>query len=184
MLFMSNRQYQTIAMKHIMLCLLFALLVTAAGCDNGKPTPPVEQSAADNSSTVDVPYQPHGEHEYIQVSFNGVPFNMLFDTGASDTQLTAVDIDALVREGAVSQDDVLREDFYSIASGDVMKAVVLNISEVIIRGDNGRKLVFNDVEVCVAVDGSGSRLLGKNIINKLGDYEIDRSTRHMIFKAR
>lgn len=163
--------------------MIIALAGISASCDNQKATPSVQYSRND-TETIDIPYQPHGDHELIQVSFNGVPFNMLFDTGAGTCTLTRDDIIAMSNEGALDNYDFLRIEQYSIGDGSIMEAAVYNIDKVEIQGDNGRKFTFSNIEVAVALNGDGSRLLGKNIINHMGSFSIDRSSKLMKFDNR
>lgn len=169
-------------MKHLLFLCMLLLMIS---CNNNrKPTPLVDIYKTDTTSVVKVPYQLNGEHEIVQVSFNGVPFNMLFDTGATITSITQTDFTALLNENAISKEDFATVQKATIANGDTIQSGVFVLDNVTIAGDNGKKITLHNVEISVDLESEGCRLLGKNIINQLGDFKNDRASHYLIFRAQ
>lgn len=175
-------------MKHLLIILAAVAAMSCASCDNQKATDHIPlNSDNDTLSYVEVPYDKVGiggsEHEQITVFFNGVPFNILWDTGCSITSLTLDDLKAMVREGAISDEDYRNTIGTTIADGSTIPNATFNINEIRIMGDNGKKIVLNDCVISVVANGQqGSRLLGKNIINQLGD--VKKEETHLLLKKK
>lgn len=169
-------------MKHLLF--LCTLLLMISCNNNRKPSQLVNIYSADTTSVVKVPYQLNGEHEIVQVSFNGVPLNMLFDTGATTTSITQTDFIALYKENAISEENFTTVQEATIANGSTFHSGVFVLDNVTIAGDNGKKITLHNVEISVALESEGSRLLGKNIINQLGDFKNDRASHYLIFRAQ
>ena len=61
----------------------------------------------------------------VQVSLNGVPFNMWWDTGASVTCISLLELQKLAKEGKISMDDYQGPAFSKIADGSTTRADAL-----------------------------------------------------------
>ena len=58
-----------------------------------------------SSKNVIVPFERTSDLAQVQISLNGVPFNMWWDTGASMTCISALELQKLAKEGKIELDD-------------------------------------------------------------------------------
>ena len=117
----------------------------------------------------------------IQVSFNGTPFNMWWDTGASMTSISALELQKLVKEGKIDLDDYQGSILTRIADGSTSEALVFNIKEIHIPGTDNQYLVLRDIDAAVSASESAPLLLGQNVIQNLPKHTFDDEQGLIIF---
>lgn len=121
-----------------------------------------------NSNKIIVPFQrTEGNLVQIQISLNGEPFNMLWDTGASITSISALELLKLAKEGKIELNDYQGRMISRIADGSTTESFVFNIHEIYIPGRDNQYLVLHDVDASVSPDDSAPLLIGQNIIQNL-----------------
>lgn len=109
----------------------------------------------------------------VQVSLNGTPFNMWWDTGASITSISSLEFIKLVKEGKVNEEDKIGIVNTSYADGSSGMEEVYCIKEIFIQGKNNEYLVLNDVAVSVSSNLGAPLLIGQNVISNLPKHKFN-----------
>lgn len=176
-------------MRKTVLLAVFALLL--ASCGGGqKPTPrPNVWGDADSTLStslsakkVRVPFQRTSSNLIkIQVSMNGVPLNMIWDSGASLTCISAHTLKTLALEGKVTLDDYLGSIVSSIADGSSVEDAVFHIHEIYIQGKDNQYLRVTDLAVAVSANDEAPLLLGQDVMKQLPQHTFNESTQEIEF---
>lgn len=66
----------------------------------------------------------------VKCQINGLPLHFVFDTGASDVTLSMVEATFMMKNGYLSKNDVIGNQRYMDANGDVNVGTVINIKNV------------------------------------------------------
>lgn len=178
-------------MKRIVLIgAAIALVSVCVSCGSRqKPSPRV--NAWDNSETLQigmnsdkvlVPFKrtSSGLAE-VQVSLNGVPFNMWWDTGASITCISALELQKLSKEGKITLDDVQGKAISRLADGSSTEEIVFNIKEIYIQGKDNKYLRLTNVAAVVSANEAAPLLIGQNVISSLPRHKFNDSTGEIEF---
>lgn len=96
----------------------------------------------------------------VQVSLNGVPFNMWWDPGASVTCISLLELQKLAKEGKISMDDYRGPAFSKIADGSTTESAVFTIKEIYIQGRDNKYIVVKDVEALVTPQSRSASAVG------------------------
>lgn len=157
--------------------LLFSIILTFCNsCDNGQKPSERVNAWGDDTTKVEtkgdkifVSFQrKEGDLAEIQVSLNGVPFNVLWDTGCSTTSISALEFVKMLKEGKVQEEDRVGTINAMTANGSLVTEEVYEIRELFIAGqDNEHYLRVQNVEVAVADNLGAPMLLGQNVIQEL-----------------
>lgn len=163
--------------------LLATCVVCLLSCQKQKPTPrqPImgnstELSVKSSDEKVSVPFRrtQSGLAE-LQVSLNGVPFNMWWDTGASVTSISSLEFAKLLKEGVISNRDYVQTITTSIADGSQVDEDVYLIRELYLKGEGDKYLVINNVHAAVSENLNAPLLIGQNVIQQLPKHSFDDS---------
>lgn len=173
-----------------MILMASSLLVFAISCGTRqKPSPRVNAwdkseslKIGMNSDKVLVPFNrtASGLAE-VQVSLNGVPFNMWWDTGASITCISALELQKLAKEGKITLDDVQGKAISRLADGSSTEEVVFNIKEIYIQGKDNKYLRLTDVSAIVSSNEEAPLLIGQNVISMLPRHKFNDNTGEIEF---
>lgn len=153
-----------------------SLLVFSTACETRqKPSPRVNPWDANtsfefvmNSDKVLVPFhRTEAGLAEVQVALNGVPFNMWWDTGASITCISALELQKLAKEGRITLDDVQGSAISRLADGSSTEEIVFNIKEIYIQGKDNKFLRLTDVSAVVSANEDAPLLIGQNVISSL-----------------
>lgn len=112
----------------------------------------------------------------VQVSLNGVPFNMWWDTGASITCISALELQKLAKDGRITLDDVQGKAISRLADGSSTEEVVFNIKEIYIQGKDNKYLRLTDVSAVVSANENAPLLIGQNVISNLPRHKFNDNT--------
>lgn len=104
----------------------------------------------------------------VKVTINGVPVDMIFDTGAAMLNLTPDILLPAFRNGTITEEDIIGGGEFVDANGDVNTNLILNIKEVVVGN-----FTLKDVKAAVANTMDGMNLFGLSGIKKLGNVRID-----------
>lgn len=118
----------------------------------------------------------------VQVSLNGVPFNMWWDTGASVTCISLLELQKLAKEGQISMDDYVGPALSQIADGSTSESAIFTIKEIYIRGLDDKYLLLRDVAAMVSPNIEAPLLIGQNVINNLPKHSFNESTGQIEFE--
>lgn len=174
-------------MKNLLYILVIGLMLLCTSCGNKqKPSQRanVWKTEAKKSSEislssdkVSVPFKRtlSGLAE-VQVSLNGVPFNMYWDTGASITSISSLELAKLAKENKIRQEDLLGSVTSTYADGSSAEQPVFMIKEIFIQGNDGRYLILKNVETIISENSEAPLLIGQNIISNLPKHSFNESS--------
>ena len=129
---------------------------------------------------IEISYQEKNGVKLLPVSINGLGFYMIFDTGCSTNLISRLEFMALVKNGLITEEDILEPVQSSIADGSIVEMPVVRLKKVIV----GDKILFENVEAVVADNVAADLLLGNEILNRVKSYEIDNNEQVIKFKLR
>ena len=104
----------------------------------------------------------------VKCQINGLPLHFVFDTGASDVALSMVEATFMMKNGYLSKNDVIGNQRYMNANGDVNVGTVINIKNVNFGGLN-----LNNIRASVVRNQKAPLLLGQSVLARLGKIEIE-----------
>ena len=94
----------------------------------------------------------------------------MFDTGASDVTLSMVEATFMMKNGYLTGKDVIGNQRYIDANGDVSVGTVINLKDVNFGGKS-----LTNVRASVVRNQKAPLLLGQSVLGRLGKIEIDKS---------
>ena len=170
-------------MKNLLYILVIGLMLLCTSCGNKqKPSQranvwKTEATISLSSDKVSVPFKRtmSGLAE-VQVSLNGVPFNMYWDTGASITSISSLELAKLAKENKIRQEDLLGSVTSTYADGSSAEQPVFMIKEIFIQGNDGRYLILKNVETIISENSEAPLLIGQNIISNLPKHSFNESS--------
>ena len=135
------------------------------------PTKP----AADNSQikgneVSEIPFDKENGICKVKCKINGLPLHFVFDTGASDVTLSMVEATFMMKNGYLTGKDVIGNQRYMDANGDVSVGTVINLKDVNFGGKS-----LTNVRASVVRNQKAPLLLGQSVLGRLGKIEIDNS---------
>ena len=104
---------------------------------------------------------------YVPCKINGQKADFIFDTGAGMISLSADFTDKLLKQGLISQSDVIGQTNSMVADGRTQAVTIVKIKDVEIGG-----LHLNDVNAVIRKQQNAPLLLGLSAIEKLGKVTI------------
>ena len=119
---------------------------------------------------------PGGTFE-IPCDINGLPLQMIFDTGASDVTISSVEANFMFKNGYLSEKDIKGKKYYQIANGQISEGTTITLREVKI-GD----AVLHNVDASVVKSQKAPLLLGQSAMERFGTITIDNQNNKLIIK--
>jgi aspartyl protease family protein len=104
----------------------------------------------------------------VPIEINGSKMDFIFDTGASSICISETEAKFLVKQGTLNQDDVIGEESFSDANGDISSGMVVKLKSVKI-GDR----VLNNVQALIVPNDKAPLLLGQTALAQFGKISID-----------
>ena len=104
----------------------------------------------------------------IPIIVNGLNLDFIFDTGASNISISAAEATVMVRQGKITDDDIIGKAQITDANGDISVGTVILLRRVQI-GD----IVLENVEATVVDNSQAPLLLGQTALAKFGKVTID-----------
>ena len=120
--------------------------------------------------------KPGGTFE-IPCDINGLPLQMIFDTGASDVTISSVEANFMLKNGYLSEKDVKGKRYYQIANGQLSEGTIVTLREVKI-GD----AVLRNVDASVVNSQKAPLLLGQSVMERFGTITIDNVNNKLFIK--
>jgi len=114
---------------------------------------------------------------YIPMKVNGQELNFIFDTGASSICISTLEAFVLIKNGLLSENDILGEQGFMDATGRISVGTKINLRTVRI-GDRELK----DVEATVIENPQAECLLGQTALSQFGTYKIDNVKKEIVFE--
>lgn len=120
-----------------------------------------------------IPYKEmYGGLVTIPVTINGMHLDMIFDTGASITTITAAEANYLYQKGALSEDDIEGLIPLQTADGGISVGAQINLRQVVI----GDQITLHDVEAVVVENQQAPLLLGQSVMQQFAETAIDHQS--------
>lgn len=104
----------------------------------------------------------------VPINVNGLDLKFIFDTGASSICISSAEATVMVRQGKITREDILGQQQFQDATGDVSVGTVINLKTVDIGG-----VVLHNVEATVVDNIQAPLLLGQTALAKFGKISID-----------
>lgn len=124
----------------------------------------------DNPAVSEIPFVKEAGVCKVKCKINGLPLHFVFDTGASDVTLSMVEATFMMKNDYLSGNDVVGNQRYMDANGDVNVGTIINLKEVSF-GEQSLK----NVRASVVRNQKAPLLLGQSVLGRLGKIEIDNS---------
>lgn len=156
-----------------------------AGCDNQHPSERLD--VADTDSLADCPAiafvrpTPTSTPE-VTVKMNGVPIQMLWDTGATGSTISTLELLNLAKAEKISEEDHLYNSSATVADGSTVIVPVYVIKELVLTTTKGKEFTVHNVTVSVMDNLGASALLGQNVMKELPEYTFDDEENVIRFK--
>ena len=139
----------------------------------------------------DIPVNEHVEETISEIAFtrhaggtfevpcqiNGLPLQMIFDTGASDVTISSVEANFMLKNRYLSDKDIKGKRYYQVATGEISAGAVITLREVMI-GD----VLLKNVEASVVGDQRAPLLFGQSAMERFGAITIDNEKNKLIIK--
>ena len=119
---------------------------------------------------------PGGTFE-IPCDINGLPLQMIFDTGASDVTISSVEANFMFKNGYLAEKDIKGKRYYQVANGQLSEGTVITLREVKI-GD----AVLHNVDASVVMSQKAPLLFGQSAMERFGTITIDNEHNKLIIK--
>ena len=118
----------------------------------------------------EIPFEKENGICKVKCKINGLPLHFVFDTGASDVTLSLVEATFMMKNGYLSGKDVIGNQRYMDANGDISVGTVINLKDVNFGGQS-----LTNVRASVVRNQKAPLLLGQSVLGRLGKIEIDNS---------
>ena len=102
---------------------------------------------------------------------------ILLDTGASDVTISMVEATFMMKNGYLSERDVVGSQRYMDADGDISVGTIINLKEVYFGGHT-----LENVRASVVRNQKAPLLLGQSVLGRLGKIEIDNQKQLLIIR--
>lgn len=104
----------------------------------------------------------------VPVTVNGLNLDFIFDTGASSISLSSAEATVMLRQGQITEDDVVGQQQFQDATGGVSVGTVI-LRRTVQIGD----ITLENVEASVVDNIQAPLLLGQTALSKFGKVTID-----------
>ena len=104
----------------------------------------------------------------VPVTVNGLNLDFIFDTGASSISLSSAEATVMLRQGQITEDDVVGQQQFQDATGGVSVGTVIMLRTVQIGN-----ITLENVEASVVDNIQAPLLLGQTALSKFGKVTID-----------
>ena len=169
-----------------LLIILLALIILCTSCHRRRAyeesiNVPYELSNSDNSRRNDeyseernirrgtkVFMEKSGGVYLVPITVNGLNLKFIFDTGASSICISAAEAAVMVRQGKITEDDILGQQQFQDATGSVSVGTVIRLRTVNIGG-----IELHNIEANVVDNIQAPLLLGQTALGKFGKVTID-----------
>ena len=128
--------------------------------------------------TVEIAFQRQsGGTLEIPCQINGLPLQMIFDTGASDVTISSVEADFMLKNKYLSPKDIKGKQTYQVADGHLTEGTIITLKEIKV-GD----AVLRNVNASVVKSQNAPILLGQSAMEKFGSFTIDNDSSILIIR--
>lgn len=111
----------------------------------------------------------------VSSKINGLPLNMIFDTGASDISISRTEVDFMMKNGYLSDRDYVGTQVYNMANGVDEESRTIMLKRVEIGG-----LVLKNVMASIVENRTAGMLFGQSAMGRYGSITIDNKKKQLI----
>lgn len=113
----------------------------------------------------------------VPVEINDIKLDFIFDTGAGSIGISSAEALVLIRQGTLSEEDIIGVQQYQIANGDIVEGTVVNLRKVKL----GNRTLYN-VRASVIDNPNAPLLLGQSALEQFGRITIDNVKNEIILE--
>ena len=114
---------------------------------------------------------------YVPMRVNGQELEFCFDTGAGTIYISRLEVALLLKQGQVSEDDIVGDVQSLIADGSTVHGTRINLREVELAG-----VTLHDVDAVVSDNDSAPLLLGQSAMSRFGAFKVDYKKQTITFE--
>ena len=104
----------------------------------------------------------------VPITVNGLSLDFIFDTGASSISLSSAEAMVMLRQGQITQDDIVGQQQFQDATGGVSVGTIILLRTVQIGN-----ITLENVQATVVDNIQAPLLLGQTALAKFGKVTID-----------
>jgi clan AA aspartic protease (TIGR02281 family) len=109
---------------------------------------------------------------YLPCKVNEVPLRMIFDTGASTVTIAIPEAQVMIRNGTLTDDDVIGRTQFMVANGQIAEGTAIILRKIEIGG-----LILRNIRANVVHEMDAPLLLGQSVLEHFGDITLNTSKR-------
>lgn len=117
---------------------------------------------------VTIQMEKKGEVYYIPGKVNGLNLKFIFDTGASNVCISLSEALFMIKNGYLSEDDILGSSYSQIANGELVENTNIILREIEVGG-----IKLHNVKALISHTIQAPLLFGQSAIQKLGPIQIN-----------
>jgi len=106
----------------------------------------------------------------IPCKVNGLKLSFILDTGSSDVSISLAEALFMLKNGYLSEDDILGAEYYVIATGEIKEGTKIRIRKLEFEG-----LILYNIEASIVHNIKAPLLLGQSVFSRFGIIQIDYS---------
>lgn len=114
---------------------------------------------------------------FVWIEINGLRLRFVFDTGASNVCISSAEATVLFRQGTLDKVDILSEEYFQDATGQISQGTKINLKQVKI----GNRVIEN-VEALVIDNMEAPLLLGQSLLQHFGKFQVDNDNNTIVFE--
>lgn len=104
----------------------------------------------------------------VPITVNNLQLEFIFDTGASSICISAAEAAVMIRQGKITDEDILGQQQFQNATGGVSVGTIVRLRTVDIGG-----ITLHNIEANVVDNIQAPLLLGQTALSKFGKVTID-----------
>lgn len=105
---------------------------------------------------------------YVPIKVNGLDLKFIFDTGASSISLSSVEALVMMRQGLISEGDIVGQEQFQDATGSISAGTKIRLRTIEIGN-----VTLRNVEATIVDNIQAPLLLGQTALSKFGKVTID-----------
>lgn len=115
----------------------------------------------------------------VPCTINELPLKFIFDTGASKVALSSVEANFMMKNGYLTEKDILGKDRFSTATGEIHEGTTIRLHNIKV-GD----VTLRNVDASVVHNQQAPLLLGQSVLERFGTITIDNENSKLIIKQK
>ena len=105
---------------------------------------------------------------YVPIKVNGLDLKFIFDTGASSISLSSAEALVMIRQGLISEEDIVGQEQFQDATGGISAGTKIRLRTIEIGN-----VILRNVEATIVDNIQAPLLLGQTALSKFGKVTID-----------